>query len=201
MGGMQRGSTAPHIEPTVKGRVKDYAASVRAPCADQGVFAGLRRADTTCVTSGRIPPGQSGAAASVPDMDDALRTIWARHRPVALERVAVLERAAEALREERLDDALCEQARSAAHRLAGSLGTFGLGAATEQARRAERLLDGAAAAGGSPGTALGQLATALRTLVEDAVTPASVPDVPATGGGLPWGRRDRDCVRVAGSHA
>jgi HPt (histidine-containing phosphotransfer) domain-containing protein len=68
--------------------------------------------------------------------------LWMRHLPEITERVGVLERACSALEggnlslEERL------AASSAAHKLAGVLGTFGRTRGTEIAREAEGLLNG-----------------------------------------------------------
>lgn len=79
-------------------------------------------------------------------MQRAMAALWERHGPTNDERVDLLERAALALLE---SDHLPADARSAAeaaaHKLAGSLGTFGLDEGTELARRAEAMLqDGSA---------------------------------------------------------
>ena len=72
-------------------------------------------------------------------MAEAMNRIWARHLPELEERVATLETAAAAAAEDRLNPELCEQAASAAHKLAGVLGTFGLHEGTVLAREAESL--------------------------------------------------------------
>jgi HPt (histidine-containing phosphotransfer) domain-containing protein len=71
---------------------------------------------------------------------EALNRLWAQFLPQIEERVATLERAAKADAEGTLSPELCEQAGAAAHKLAGTLGTFGLEAGTELAREAEVLL-------------------------------------------------------------
>lgn len=58
-----------------------------------------------------------------------------------LARVAVLERAAEAAMAGTLDDELREKAARQAHRLAGSLGTFGFSKASDRARELEHLFE------------------------------------------------------------
>jgi diguanylate cyclase (GGDEF)-like protein len=103
------------------------------------------------------------------DIDAALRTIWSRHRDGVLEQVTLLERAAVALERDELGESLGGEARAAAHRLAGSLGTFGLRTASERARRAEQLLEGVVEPGGRPGAALAQLVAAVRCEVEETV--------------------------------
>jgi len=72
---------------------------------------------------------------SWPDDDAvALAEIWAEHRAGTLARVAVLERAAAALEEGALDDAMRVEARREAHTLVGSAAIFGFDAAAAIAR-------------------------------------------------------------------
>jgi diguanylate cyclase (GGDEF)-like protein len=90
-----------------------------------------------------MPPPRSLSAAESPaeaEIAAALRTIWARHQPEIRARAATVERAAEALAHDELSDEQRAEARAAAHRLAGSLGTFGLTTASEHAHRIEGLL-------------------------------------------------------------
>jgi HPt (histidine-containing phosphotransfer) domain-containing protein len=70
---------------------------------------------------------------------EAMSRLWAQFLPQIEERVSTLESAAVALAEGSLTPAQCEQASSAAHNLAGVLGTFGLDRGTELAREAELL--------------------------------------------------------------
>jgi HPt (histidine-containing phosphotransfer) domain-containing protein len=56
---------------------------------------------------------------------DALRSVWEHQLGRVSERIDTLERAIAALSDDRLDAALHEEARRAAHMLAGSLGMFG----------------------------------------------------------------------------
>ncbi len=75
-------------------------------------------------------PGESAFAA-------AIDRLWERFLPEIRERVAILENAVAAAAAGRLDSAECVAASSAAHKLAGVLGTFGLTHATVLARELE----------------------------------------------------------------
>jgi HPt (histidine-containing phosphotransfer) domain-containing protein len=72
-----------------------------------------------------------------PELSAALDHVWNRFLPEIQERVAVLERAAKAFSADELTAELCEAASSAAHKLAGVLGTFGLARGTDLARLLE----------------------------------------------------------------
>ncbi len=69
----------------------------------------------------------------------AIAAIWDQHRPAMVERVQLLERA-------QIDPTLRAQAREAAHKIAGTAGTFGFPQASELARKCELLLASDAAA-------------------------------------------------------
>lgn len=78
-----------------------------------------------------------------PSMADAMARLWTKFLPEIERRVASLEAAAQALREGRLTVDEQATAHADAHKLAGSLGTFGLHKGTEMARNAELMLAGA----------------------------------------------------------
>jgi DNA-binding response OmpR family regulator len=81
------------------------------------------------------------APASPPTFDASqLNRIWQRHRAGYLERVAILQQAITALRQGQLEQELQQQALQEAHTLTGSLGSFGLQAASRMARELEGLL-------------------------------------------------------------
>lgn len=69
-----------------------------------------------------------------------LDQLWHKFLPQIEARVTVLEQAAAALAQGNLPPDLRAEAHSTAHRLAGSLGTFGLDHGTALAREAENLL-------------------------------------------------------------
>ena len=56
---------------------------------------------------------------------EVLEKMWARYLPDILERVGVLQQASAALTSGSLSPTACDAAESAAHKLAGTLGTFG----------------------------------------------------------------------------
>jgi len=70
---------------------------------------------------------------------EALDQLWVKFLPQMEERLGVLQVANRALAEGSLSLEQRSDAVSAAHKLAGVLGTFGLGAGTELAREAEVL--------------------------------------------------------------
>lgn len=67
----------------------------------------------------------------------ALDRLWAKFLPEIETRVAIMEAAAAALARGSLTSDLRNQAAAAAHKLAGTLGTFGLEEGTKLAREAE----------------------------------------------------------------
>ena len=75
-------------------------------------------------------------------MVDALNRLWKQYLPTMEERVAILQKAARNLAGRELSDDERAEANSAAHKLAGVLGTFGLTKGTVLAREAEILYSG-----------------------------------------------------------
>lgn len=80
-------------------------------------------------------------------MDDLLQTVWIESEATVAERIALVDAAVEHLLAGQLDEDERHSACQAAHRLAGSLGLFGLHRAGEAARALEIQLE----RGGSPG--------------------------------------------------
>lgn len=78
--------------------------------------------------------------ATNPGMAAALDRLWAKFLPEIEQRVALLETAVEALSSGCLSPEQRQAAHAAAHKLAGSLGTFGLQRGTELARQCEHAL-------------------------------------------------------------
>src|SRR5271170_2191264 len=79
-------------------------------------------------------------ATTPPAMAEALARLWTKFLPEIEQRLAVLEAAAQTLATGSLTQQQREAAHAAAHKLAGSLGTFGLHRGTEIARQTEHLL-------------------------------------------------------------
>ena len=96
------------------------------------------------------------------DVQAAITRLWARSRPVVLERIAALQVTAAELAAGRLDPQEVEDARADAHKLVGSLGTFGIPQGSDLARGVERELEG----GGGDPARLSDLLVQLRQVVE-----------------------------------
>ena len=75
------------------------------------------------------------------DIHAAIARLWERSRPVVLERVAALQETATALAAGPVAEDV-HDARAEAHKLAGSLGTFGVAQGSELARGIEQELEG-----------------------------------------------------------
>jgi HPt (histidine-containing phosphotransfer) domain-containing protein len=70
-----------------------------------------------------------------------LAKVWLQFREMIFHRVAVLEDAANGAKQGELDDEVRQSAMREAHKLAGSLGTFGLMEGTRIAREIEHFLE------------------------------------------------------------
>jgi diguanylate cyclase (GGDEF)-like protein len=113
--------------------------------------------------------------------DDAIRSamsaIWERSRDVIIGRVVVLEGAVLALLAGNLTTESRRQAEREAHKLAGTVGTFGFWTASKLAREAEDLLAGAEPIGPADTLRLSNLAVQIRRDLERPVEEASrLPD-------------------------
>ncbi len=89
--------------------------------------------------------------------------MWKKFLPDIRHRAQVLEDAAQSAAAGKLSQNEREAAKSAAHKLAGTLGTFGLGRGTRLARELEQIL---AAPGAVPASRLGTLAAEVRAIIE-----------------------------------
>jgi diguanylate cyclase (GGDEF)-like protein len=101
-----------------------------------------------------LPAAQQTAA--------AVAAMWQRFRGPILERVAVVEQATAALLQANLDEALRDRAFHEAHRLAGSVGTFGFHEGSRLAREAEHLLQRSDPLGPDDALRLAELVSMLR---------------------------------------
>ena len=81
----------------------------------------------------------SASPESVARVKELLKQLWTQHRETVFERLAIVESASGAALE--LDQAAMVEARSAAHKLAGALGTFGFQQGTDWARESERIFE------------------------------------------------------------
>ena len=108
---------------------------------------------------------QSGDRAD-PALSQAIDRLWVRFLPEIKERVAILEGAASAVAAKNLTASRREAAESAAHKLAGVLGTFSLTRGTVLARELELTFSRESAPAASLGKHLTRIAAELRTIVE-----------------------------------
>jgi HPt (histidine-containing phosphotransfer) domain-containing protein len=110
-------------------------------------------------------PSQSDATAAAQAQASAAR-VWVQFRDVIFDRLAAVESAATALRRATLTPEIRQKAVLEAHRLAGSLGMFGLADGTRVAREIEHLLDEQAVLAPEAPRQLVDLAAALRRELE-----------------------------------
>ncbi|MGA2673047.1 MAG: Hpt domain-containing protein [Terracidiphilus sp.] len=106
------------------------------------------------------------AAAGQPALSQALDRMWNRFLPEIEERIAILETAAAEFAALTLSTEQCEAATSAAHKLAGVLGIFGLARGTDLARELENLYSRPNGPEPAIGARLASLAAELRTMIE-----------------------------------
>jgi HPt (histidine-containing phosphotransfer) domain-containing protein len=107
----------------------------------------------------------SGGTAASQDQSSAAR-VWTQFRNVIFERLDAVEKAANALRRATLTPEVRQKAALEAHRLAGSLGMFGLTEGTRVAREIEHLLAEAAVLAPETPHRLIELTAALRHELE-----------------------------------
>jgi CheY-like chemotaxis protein len=109
-------------------------------------------------------------------LDASIAALWERARERALGRVDAVEEAVVALLSGPVEAGLAERARREAHKLAGSLGTFGMPAGTEHARALELRVEAGARPADAPG--LADHVTVLRRIVEAGPAETVAPEPP-----------------------
>jgi HPt (histidine-containing phosphotransfer) domain-containing protein len=102
-----------------------------------------------------------------PNLTAALDGLWARFLPEIRTRVAVIEAAVQALSAGSLNTEQKDAAASAAHKLAGVLGTFSLARGTELARELELQFSASTDFASDSAPCLASHAAELRSLVEN----------------------------------
>jgi len=108
---------------------------------------------------------QSGPLTDVA-LSQVMDSLWTRFLPEIKARVAVLDAAAQAVGEGKLTGRKCEAAQTAAHKLAGVLGTFGLTQGTVLARELELTFARESLPGRGAGAKLSAITAELRSMVE-----------------------------------
>ena len=111
-------------------------------------------------------PGGLSAAVLAQTLDQ----MWMRFLPEIRERVVVLETAAAAESAHELTPAGREEVHAVAHKLAGTLGMFGLSRGTELARELEVTYSQESSLDPGPGKRLAAIAAEIRTIVESRPT-------------------------------
>ena len=111
---------------------------------------------------GAAEAAASPAAPAPGGLSAAVAQVWERFREPVLKRVDVVEQAALSLLEGGLDAEARRNAEREAHKLAGSVGTFGYGEASRLSREAEQLLAGPGELGQADALRLADLAVAIR---------------------------------------
>lgn len=101
---------------------------------------------------------------TMPETDtmELIAELWEQFKGKMFERVAVLVEASGALLDGGLDEELRKKAQWEAHKLAGSVGTFGFAEASRIAAEIENLVQSAAAPGETEGARLSELVHSLR---------------------------------------
>ncbi|MEW6296952.1 MAG: diguanylate cyclase [Thermodesulfobacteriota bacterium] len=123
---------------------------------------------TYAMTTGA--PSVQAADGRVQQAMAAVTEVWHRFKDLTIGRVAVLERACQALREGTCDEVLHRQAEREAHKLAGSLGTFGFTQGARLARETQRVLHSEKALDPGQISRLTDIVTSLRRELEHAAT-------------------------------
>ena len=111
------------------------------------------------------------------DFGRAIAALWEEARPRMLERIEGLEDAVATLMSGSIGEGERDDARAAAHKLAGSLGTFGIERGTAIARGLEEAFEAAPAHADAP--RLAEQVLALRRAVEDGAAAAPAGDTGA----------------------
>lgn len=106
------------------------------------------------------------------DLSLALDQLWKQYLPAIQERVDVLESTAALLTQRELTSEERAAANSAAHKLAGVLGTFGLTKGTVLAREAEILYSGDPGTDPADTANLARIAASLKSIVAGRQSPA-----------------------------
>jgi HPt (histidine-containing phosphotransfer) domain-containing protein len=100
------------------------------------------------------------------EMFPALKEVWSQYQALIFQRAAALQEATLAAEQGALQEELRQRAMREAHKLAGSLGMFGLHEGTRLAREVEHLLGGGSGDGQSEASRLSELTVALYREIE-----------------------------------
>ena len=115
----------------------------------------------------QTPPLPDSSSTPQPQVPSSASRVWAQFHDVIFERMVTIETAVTALRQAQLTDEVPKKAVLEAHRLAGSLGMFGLAEGTRLARQIEISLGDQALVGPETPRNLTDAAAALRKILEN----------------------------------
>lgn len=119
----------------------------------------------TRIEIGPAETPEAACSAKTDRLQKMLAQIWIKNEDSLQQRVEAVRRAYERLSGNTLDDQTRVDARDAAHKLAGVLGTFGLVRGTELAREAETLFDHPEALDSQSASRIGALLTELEVML------------------------------------
>lgn len=111
-------------------------------------------------------PDEQHDAVNESVISQTLDRMWTKFLPDVRERVVVLDEAAKAAVNGVLNDSIRTGAQSAAHKLAGTLGTFGLAHGTDLARELELLYASNDGLEGAKAQRLATLASEIKAIIE-----------------------------------
>jgi HPt (histidine-containing phosphotransfer) domain-containing protein len=118
----------------------------------------------------QVPRDVEGVTSPDPEIAARMKTmlaqIWRNNIATIMDRIATIRLAQASLRQGILDSEQREQARAAAHKLAGVLGTFGVPQGSVLARRVEVLLEIDRSADPQDAVTLAELLQELAALVD-----------------------------------
>jgi DNA-binding response OmpR family regulator len=132
----------PPLENTVRAHIKSLRKKLRQAGAEDlietvyGLGYRLRVATSAVQNQEAVTPTATDPQAQ--QISPELMPIWERHRERYGDRITILQHAIAALDEDRLDEALQQQAIHEAHTLIGSLGSFGFNEAAQISREIEQ---------------------------------------------------------------
>jgi len=130
------------IEDTIKSHIKNIRQELRTVNADdliETLYGQGYRINPIYLTKSSTPV-DSPTETQQQQLDATVAQIWQRRKGASLERLELLEQTVQAVKTQTLDAVLSEKAVQNAHKLAGSLGTFGLDEGSRLARQIENLL-------------------------------------------------------------
>ncbi|MGL4621591.1 MAG: response regulator, partial [Chroococcidiopsis sp.] len=137
----------PPTENTVRAHIKSLRQKIKkagAPDPIETVYGLGYRLKAEEQGAGSRGAGEQGSNYQLPTSQSQIPAelipLWERHREKYIERIGVIEQAIASAKQECLDPQLQHQAAKEAHTLIGSLGSFGLIAASQLCRQIEREL-------------------------------------------------------------